>query len=111
MQKAMVDLATEQGTDPLWPERGTTMLAEAIGGTIISTTSAQHTGNFAAAEVLMFRSAMNYQDIKSDTAQRRHLINSISVDLRDIDVEKQQLMYDVEFIFNDKTKTTIQTKA
>lgn len=47
-QNAMVNLGTDLGSDPMWPERGTNIMRAALQGAVINFTSARHVANFAA---------------------------------------------------------------
>jgi hypothetical protein len=53
-QNGMVNIATEAGTDPRFPSRGTDLLRSALDGTMISLTEAQHASNFAALDTKNF---------------------------------------------------------
>ncbi len=54
VQNALVNLGTGQGSDPLFPERGTTLQQDAVEGKLIDLNSAQHSSNFAAVDTLSF---------------------------------------------------------
>jgi hypothetical protein len=54
VQNALVNLGTRQGTDPLYPERGTTLQKDASAGKLVELNSAQHASNFAASDTLFF---------------------------------------------------------
>ena len=54
VQKYLVNIATEKGTDPVFPSRGTDLLQQAIGGVVIDATSALMIGNFAATDTIYF---------------------------------------------------------
>ena len=56
-QNAVVNLLTEQGTDKIFPTRGTTVFQEAVSGGIISRQVATNVGNFAAINTLFFMAA------------------------------------------------------
>ena len=54
VQNALVGLGTAQGTDPVYPDRGTNLQKDAAVGRLIDLHSAQHASNFAALDVLAF---------------------------------------------------------
>lgn len=62
-QKYLVNAATTNGTDKVFPDRGTTIFASAIGGEIVDTNAAIHVGNFAAIDTLHFCSYEEHPDI------------------------------------------------
>lgn len=53
-QKYLINTATSQGTDKIYPQRGTNLLASAIGGTIVDWNASMHAGNFAATDTIYF---------------------------------------------------------
>jgi hypothetical protein len=54
VQNAMVNIGTRQGTDPVYPDRGTNLQLDAAAGRLIDLNSAQHSSNFAALDTLSF---------------------------------------------------------
>ena len=62
-QKYLMNAATTNGTDKVFPERGTTLFASAIGGEIIDANAAIHVGNFAAIDTLHFCSYEEHPDV------------------------------------------------
>ena len=54
VQNSMVNVATRQGTDPVYPERGTNLQKDAAAGRMIDINSAQHASNFAALDTVSF---------------------------------------------------------
>jgi hypothetical protein len=54
VQRAMVNCLEVQGEDPIFPRRGTDLLARALGGSLLNLRSAEHAGNFAASDTLFF---------------------------------------------------------
>lgn len=100
-QKMLVNLATEKGSDPIFEERGTDILAEAIGGVIIDTATAKHLGNFAALDSVIFVTGGAYSDLKSDEEAVKDMVVDCSVTIRDVDTLNQTASFDVEFIHGD----------
>lgn len=54
VQNALVNVATDQGSDPLYPERGTNLLLDGVSGRLINNAWANHSANFAAVQTLVF---------------------------------------------------------
>lgn len=54
VQNALVNLGTRQGSDPVFPERGTGLQADAAGGRLVDLMSAQHSANYAASDTVFF---------------------------------------------------------
>lgn len=98
-QKCLVNLATEQESDPLYPTRGTTILKSCIGGTIISSNAADHVGNFAALNTLMFVRGEDYAAVQSSG----DIITQCG--LTPVELDETTLGYTVIFGFADGTKT------
>lgn len=104
-QKVFLNLATEQGSDPLYPDRGTELLSQAIGGVMISNTEAQHCGNFAALDTEIFLANTEYPDVAADRTQSGDLIADIHVALKTLDPDTQAVTFTVAFTFQDGTTT------
>lgn len=54
VQNALVNLGTVQGSDPLFPDRGTHLQRDAAEGRLIDLNTAQHSSNFAALDTVIF---------------------------------------------------------
>jgi hypothetical protein len=54
VQNALVNMLTENGTDMLFPTRGTNLFKKALAGGIFNYRSASHACNFAAVDTLFF---------------------------------------------------------
>lgn len=54
MQNALVNIATGQGSDSVYPTKGTVLYKQAVSGVIVDTNSAVHASNFAAVDTLFF---------------------------------------------------------
>ena len=59
-QKCLVNLVTENGSDFLYPARGTTLLADSINGLAYDKIEATHVANFAALDTEFFLSDVKY---------------------------------------------------
>lgn len=109
-QKMLVNLATERGSDPLYPDRGTTLLTGAIGGVIIDTASASHLGNFAALDTVVFVNGGAYPELKENEAEMDDAVVDINITLRDVDMKEQRVAFDVAFVHGDLTMSSNSTK-
>lgn len=109
-QKMFVNLATEQGSDPLYPDRGTTLLAGAIGGVIVDTAAAAHLSNFAALDTVVFVNGGAYPDLRENQQEVDDSVADINITLKDVDVLQQRVSFDVSFIHGDITMSSISTK-
>lgn len=54
VQNAMVNLGTRQGSDPIYPDRGTRLWEDAVRGRMVNLAWANHSANFAALHTLAF---------------------------------------------------------
>lgn len=59
-QKCLVNLVTENGSDSLYPARGTTLLADSINGLAYDKMEAIHVANFAALDTEFFLNDVRY---------------------------------------------------
>lgn len=53
-QRCLINLGTRKGTDPVYEDRGTDLLLDAVSGRMIDANAAQHSANFAAADTYFF---------------------------------------------------------
>lgn len=98
-QKYLINTATTMGSDRIYPGRGTELLAEAIGGTVIDQTAAAHIGNFAALNTLRFCTYEEHPDeYKKDTYVSNY-------DLKPIEYNNTNrvLSFEAKFTFRDGT--------
>lgn len=69
-QKCLVNLVTENGSDPIYEDRGTTLLADSINGLAYDRLEAIHVANFAALDTEFFMSDVKYvpegEEVTSD---------------------------------------------
>lgn len=112
-QKYLVNIVTEQGSDPLYDDRGTTLLQDAINGLAYNYVSAAHVSNFAALDTRYFFDTIDYyesddNDTYTTTTENDDgdNINAISILPLTIDIYNSTLDLSVKFIFNDKTETS-----
>jgi hypothetical protein len=53
-QSALINLGTDQASDPLFPSRGTTLKRHAARGLLLNPVDAKHEANFAALHTTVF---------------------------------------------------------
>ncbi len=101
-QKYLMNTATTQGTDKIYPNRGTKLLQQAIGGTIVDWNAAMHTGNFAAIDTSYFCTYEEHPAIyNSDIyVSNYQLVPAI------YDNTTRTLSFRASFTFNDGTSTS-----
>lgn len=88
-QRCLVNLGTRKGTDPLYEDRGTNLLRDAVSGRMINANAAQHSANFAAADTYFFERAF---DAPGD-------IDALaSVALTTVNYDGQQVNFQVVFV-------------
>lgn len=112
-QKYLINIVTEQGSDPLYDDRGTTLLQDAINGLAYNYVSAAHVANFAALDTRYFFDSIEYYDSEDDNAYTTTTedddgdnINAVSILPLTINIHNSTLDLSVKFIFNDKTETS-----
>lgn len=100
-QKYLINTVTTAGSDKIYPDRGTNLLAGAIGGAIIDSTSSMHLGNFAALNTIHFCS---YEEHPSVFTQPGYVMQ---YDLEPLAYDKSTnvLSFKAKFTFNDDTAT------
>ena len=100
MQKYMINLATDNGSDPLYSTRGTTLMQEAIGGTLLSDNAIAHAGNFAALDSRLFVNGEDYADVRLSP----DLVADCVLEAQDTG-NSSTITYNVRFTFADGTET------
>ena len=104
-QKYLVNIATEKGTDPIFPDRGTDLLPQAIGGVVIDAASALMIGNFAATDTIYFCAWEEDPEVYSsgDYPEAAELIPT------GYSNNERILNFDLTLTFQDGTSTTVET--
>jgi hypothetical protein len=95
VQNALVNLGTNIGSDPLYPDRGTYIMKDALQGAMINLQGANHSANFAAMHTMVFSKATE--------------IPSNPFGLQNLDVgastfNTKQLQFDIQATCVDGTK-------
>lgn len=101
MQKYMINLATDNGSDPLYSTRGTTLMQEAIGGILLSDNAIAHAGNFAALDSRLFVTGEEYSAVRLSP----DLVTDCILEAQDTDNNSGTITYNVRFTFADGTET------
>lgn len=101
-QKYLINTATTQGSDKIYPERGTSFLQQAIGGTLIDWNSSIHTGNFAATDTIYFCSYEEHPDVYNSDIY----VSSYQLIPALYDNTTRTLSFRAIFAFNDGTSTS-----
>lgn len=70
VQNALINIATTLGADPIFPERGTQLLAQALQGRLVNLQAAQVASNFAAIDTTFFLAETEISTSPSERIQR-----------------------------------------
>lgn len=100
-QKALVNAVTDQGSDPVYPDRGTTMIADSINGNAYDINRAAHIANFAALDTLYF---INYQEYAA-VQDSPDLIKDIAMSVIEYSGAEGRIRFSAKFTFADDTET------
>lgn len=102
-QKALVNMVTENGSDKIFPTRGTKMLAESINGKVYSRTGIVHIGNFAALDTLYFIRSTDPTEVLGEP----YTISNIDVDGISYNNKDHALSFSVQITYKDETSTEV----
>ena len=100
-QKALVNMVTTKGSDPVFEARGTDLLIDAIRGKAYSRSGIIHIGNFAALDTIYFIHNTDAEDI-ADAAYTIDDINVTGISYNNVD---NVLNLSVQVIYTDGTST------
>jgi hypothetical protein len=70
VQNALVNIATSQGSDSIFEDRGTNLLAQALQGRLVNLQAAQVASNFAAVDTTYFLATTETSQIPAERIQR-----------------------------------------
>jgi hypothetical protein len=79
VQRALVNCLEIQGADPIFPRRGTDLLARALGGSLLNLRAAEHAGNFAASDTLFFGREYDITDSQFKLAEMQLSVAVLSL--------------------------------
>lgn len=100
-QKYLINTVTSANSDPIFPERGTTLLQQLINGAIISREEASHAGAFAAINTDYF---CTYEEHKS-IYESGDYVMSFSLIPINYNNDSRVLSLGATFMFSDGTQS------
>ena len=62
VQNALINIGTLQGSDGIYPTKGTRLLRQALSGALFDANAAAHASNYAALDTLKFIKGVDYID-------------------------------------------------
>lgn len=124
-QQVLVNLVTEQGSDPLYEDRGTTLLEDSINGLAYDTNEAKHVANFASIDTLFFINAQHArlrdslqaaedalededteaEEDEEDDEASEVTLSDVDIDLINYSADKGAMELSVAIKFSDDTST------
>lgn len=102
VQNALVNVATDLGSDPLYPDRGTNLLLDGVSGRLINNAWANHSANFAAVQTLVFAQQVD------DQADPHRLQNFL---LANAQITGQKLTLEAKAVAADGQRTGLITEV
>lgn len=99
-QKCLINIPTLRGSDALYPDKGTTLLQECIGATLVNTTAVTHVANYAALDTLYFINRTDGLDVNDPTG-----LEQLDLNLLDFDATTSQVTFESIVYFPDGTQT------
>jgi len=102
VQNALVNVATDLGSDPLYPDRGTNLLLDGVSGRLINNAWANHSANFAAVQTLVFCQTVD------DSADTHRLQNFL---LAQANIVGQKLTLSAQAVAADGQRTGLITEV
>lgn len=100
-QKYLINTATSNGTDRIYPDRGTNLLKSAIGGCMVDENETMHAGNFAALDTLFFCSYEEHRDV----FESEEYVQEYNINLVKYDNDTHSLVFRAVLLFKDGTST------
>lgn len=104
-QKCIVNIGQREGSDLLYPTKGTNIENDALTGYIVGINEAKHIGNLAAINTLYFTREEDYNTLQDDRVLR--------IDMQLINISSTSVSYKLNLTFQDEstTATTASTLA
>jgi hypothetical protein len=102
-QKVLINMVTEKGSDPVYADRGTDLLADSIRGKVYSRSGTIHVGNFAALDTIYFIRNTEPSYVKGEP----YTLQDINVSGISYNNEDNVLNLSVQVIYTDETSTEI----
>jgi hypothetical protein len=100
VQNALVNIGTKQGSDVVFPDKGTTLQADAVAGKLVDLNSAQHSSNFAAVDTVAFSRTHTETDDPDGV---------IGAQLEPADFDSNSLLIDAIFTAGDGRTVGVKT--
>lgn len=104
-QKALVNVVTVKGSDPVFPNRGTDIMKKCLSGHIYSNNGLRHIGNFAALDTVFFVLENEYAAVN----QSGDKIKNISVYPSEVDMVTSHITFKTTIEFADGTSNRQST--
>lgn len=98
-QKALVNIITVKGSDPLFADRGTDIMKKCLSGNIYDNNSLKHMGNFAALETTFFILENEYAALNTSPNK----VKNISVYPYTVDLLTSTVTFKTSIEFADGT--------
>lgn len=102
-QKVLVNMVTAQGSDPVYPDRGTTMLIDSIRGQAYNRAGIIHIGNFAALDTISFIKGTDPEEVASED----FTVRDINVSTISYNNTTNTLSLSVQLTYADETTTEV----
>lgn len=100
-QKYLVNVATNAGSDPIFPKRGTKLLDSAIGGALMSLNGL--TDGFAAVDTVYF---CNYEESKA-MYESPDNVRVFTLTPSAVGSSMTEVCFQAHFLFADQTENTV----
>lgn len=100
-QKYLVNVATNAGSDPIFPKRGTKLLDSAIGGALMSINGL--TDGFAAVDTVYF---CNYEESKA-MYESPDNVRVFTLTPSAVGSSMTEVCFKAHFLFADQTENTV----
>jgi hypothetical protein len=95
-QNGLVQIGTINGSDPIFPTRGTDLLLSAVAGSVINIAAARHIANFAALDAKSFLTS--YEDPSVTERLEELKLSPVSLDYLSLHLETQFISTDGQVI-------------
>ena len=100
-QKYLINVATNAGSDPVFPKRGTKLLDSAIGGALMSINGL--TDGFAAVDTVYF---CNYEESKA-MYESPDNVRAFTLTPTQVGSSLTEVCFTANFLFADQTETKV----
>lgn len=95
VQNGLINLGTEEGSDPVFPFRGTDLFRKATTGMIVDASMRAHTTALAAERTRLFLRSRE----KFANQEEQYDLTRVGLEVKDIDF--QQIIFNSFFVFGD----------